>query len=77
MARERTRASLAVPGRGGTGAGDGHWRHIAPKKHRHLSLKVTAQEHANTRKRTQPAWTGEHSASEAISAGVGVERSGG
>jgi hypothetical protein len=29
-----------------------------------------------TRKRTQPAWTGEHSASEAISAGVGVERSG-
>jgi hypothetical protein len=35
-----------------------------------------AQEHANTRKRTQPAWTGEHSASGAISAGVGVERSG-
>jgi hypothetical protein len=29
-----------------------------------------------TRKHAQPAWTGEHSASEAVSAGAGVERSG-
>src|SRR4029453_15408833 len=42
----------------------------------HTDDTVRLRACANTRKRTQPAWTGEHSASEAIPAGVGVERSG-
>ena len=53
--------------------GHGQRQRMAPPPWR---SRAGPEAYVNTRKRTQPAWTGEHSASEAISAGVGVERSG-
>ena len=46
MARERTRASFAALGEEGQAQAMVDWRHIALKKARHLSLKVTKSEHS-------------------------------
>jgi hypothetical protein len=53
--------------------GHGQRQRMAPPPWR---SRAGPEAYAITRKHAQPAGTGEHSASEAISAGVGVERSG-